>query len=253
MRGVFDTVNYLARQTLPFRGHRDSGGIFSDQQGNDGNFRNLIRLLASRDELFQKALLTSPKNATYLSSTVQNEVIASMHKIALEKFLMKLKESEFFTILADESGDSGKEQMSIAIRFIDNEEGKITKAFIMLLDRVLNDEVRTSLTQLFEFYAVDMNGSIQMFYAEVEMWQKRLKNMVEKPKSALDHLKSCPKDLFPNVFTLLKICNVIPVTTADVERSFSKMKQLKTEDRNATGEERLNGLMFLSIHRNIEV
>lgn len=118
---------------------------------------------------------------------------------------------------------------------------------------VLSDKIRTSLKHLFEFYSEDMNGSIQMFFAEVEMWQKRLTNMIEKPKTAMDHLKNCPKDLFPNVFTLLKIYIVIPVTTADVERSFSKMKQLKTDDRNSTGEERLNGLMFLSIHRNIEV
>lgn len=92
-----------------------------------------------------------------------------------------------------------------------------------------------------------------MFVAEVEMWQKRLANMTKKPKTAMDHLKNCPKDLFPNIHTLLKIFSVIPVTTADVERSFSKMKQLKTDDRNTTAEERLNGLMFLSIHRDIEV
>mgnify|MGYP003531137468 FL=1 len=120
-------------------------------------------------------------------------------------------------------------------------------------DWLLSDDVKLSLDHLFYFYADDLNGTLQMFLAEVEMWQKRLKNLAEKPKTAIDHLKNCPQQLFPNVFTLLKIYNVIPVTTADIERSFSKMKQLKTDDRNTTGEERLNGLMFLSIHRDIEV
>lgn len=106
LKGIFDTINYLARQSLPFRGHRDSGGIFNDQQGiNDGNFRNLIRLLASRDDFFRNALESSPKNATYLSSTMQNEIIVIMNEIALTKLLQKVIKSEFFSILADESSD----------------------------------------------------------------------------------------------------------------------------------------------------
>ena len=136
LKGVFDTINYLARQSLPFRGHRDSGGIFNHQLSiNDGNFRNLIRLLASRDEFFRKAAESSPKNATYLSGTMQNEIIVIMNEIALRKLLQKVKKSEFFTILADESSDaSGKEQMSIGLRFIDIDDGNIVEAFLMLIE-----------------------------------------------------------------------------------------------------------------------
>ena len=120
-------------------------------------------------------------------------------------------------------------------------------------DWLFRDEVQDSLKHLFHFYAGQLNGSLQMFFGEVEMWQKRLRNSTEKPQTAMGHLKTCPQEMFPNVFTLLKIYNVIPVTTAEVERSFSQMKQLKTDDRNTTGEERLNGLMFLSIHRDVKV
>lgn len=118
---------------------------------------------------------------------------------------------------------------------------------------LLSREVQNSLMHLYHFYVEDLNGSLQMFFGEVEMWQKRLGNATVKPRTSMEHLKTCPQEMFPNVFRLLKIYNVIPITTADVERSFSKMKQLKTDDRNTTGEERLNGLMFLSIHRDTEV
>lgn len=59
--------------------------------------------------------------------------------------------------------------------------------------------------------------------------------------------------IFPNVNKLLKIYNTIPVTTAQIERSFSKLGLVKTDLRNSTGQERLDGLLFLSIHRNIDV
>ena len=135
-------------------------------------------------------------------------------------------------------------------------ENSVLSSFKNLMfnpDWLFRDEVQDGLKHLFHFYTGDLNGSLQMFFGEVEMWQKRLRNSTEKPQTAMDHLQTCPQEMFPNVFTLLKIYNVIPVTTADVERSFSQMKQLKTDDRNTTGEERLNGLMFLSIHRDIKV
>ena len=38
--------------------------------------------------------------------------------------------------------------------------------------------------------------------------------------------------IFPNISTLAKICRVIPVQTADVERTFSHLKLIKTRVRN---------------------
>ena len=38
--------------------------------------------------------------------------------------------------------------------------------------------------------------------------------------------------IFPNISTLAKICRVIPVQTADVERTFSQLKLIKTRVRN---------------------
>ena len=54
-------------------------------------------------------------------------------------------------------------------------------------------------------------------------------------------------DMFPNVLVAYKILLTIPVTVASAERSFSKLKLLKTYLRSTMTQERLNGLAILSI------
>jgi len=46
---------------------------------------------------------------------------------------------------------------------------------------------------------------------------------------------------------------VTPITTATVERSNSSPRFVKTVYRNNMGEERLNALLLLFIHRDIEL
>jgi len=45
----------------------------------------------------------------------------------------------------------------------------------------------------------------------------------------------------------------LPVTTASSERYFSSLRRLKTYLRNTTGENRLNGLAVMNIHRDLVV
>ncbi|KAJ8881868.1 hypothetical protein PR048_018354 [Dryococelus australis] len=73
----------------------------------------------------------------------------------------------------------------------------------------------------------------------------------ELPKDAITALMKCEEILFPNLHILLKILATLPVTAASLERSFSTLKRLKTYLRNSTGEDRLNGLARMSIHRSI--
>jgi len=52
------------------------------------------------------------------------------------------------------------------------------------------------------------------------------------------------KPMFPNLHTLANVCMSLPVGTASVERSFSKMKMIKTRLRNKLSEK---SLMKISI------
>ncbi|GBO00546.1 hypothetical protein AVEN_210133-1 [Araneus ventricosus] len=73
------------------------------------------------------------------------------------------------------------------------------------------------------------------------------------PKTAISSLEKCDKTSFPNIYTLLKLLAVLPVSVATVERSFSSLRRLKTYLRNTTSESRLNGLILLSIHRDLKI
>ena len=52
---------------------------------------------------------------------------------------------------------------------------------------------------------------------------------------------------FPEECIAFLLFVTIPVTTASDERSFSKLKLIKTYLRNSMGQERLRNLAFLSI------
>uniref|UniRef100_A0A2S2Q762 Uncharacterized protein n=1 Tax=Sipha flava TaxID=143950 RepID=A0A2S2Q762_9HEMI len=58
-----------------------------------------------------------------------------------------------------------------------------------------------------------------------EYWNKE-KNDV--PDTALNSLEHCDKDMFPTIYSLLKILASFTVSIASAERSFSPLKKIKT-------------------------
>ena len=54
-------------------------------------------------------------------------------------------------------------------------------------------------------------------------------------------------EMFPHLSDLAKVSLSIPVGTASVERSFSRMKMIKTRLRNRLGEQNLAHLMRIAI------
>lgn len=90
---------------------------------------------------------------------------------------------------------------------------------------------------------------------ETEIWkQKWEEEQGDKvPETALSSLQVCNADLFPNVRKVLEVLCVLPVTSAEPERSFSTLRRLKNWMRSTTSETRLNGLAALNIHREIDV
>jgi hypothetical protein len=73
-----------------------------------------------------------------------------------------------------------------------------------------------------------------------------------KPDTVIETLKHCD-EFFPIIKTLLYLYTTIPVTTASVERSFSSLRRLKNYLRSTMGQERLNDLVVLNIHKNIPI
>lgn len=59
--------------------------------------------------------------------------------------------------------------------------------------------------------------------------------------------------IFPNMTELLKTYGTLPVSTATVERSFSKLKLVKNKLRTLCSEERLSDLLLLAVKKDVPV
>ena len=68
----------------------------------------------------------------------------------------------------------------------------------------------------------------------------------------LNHLKEKKlEEVFPNMWMALRIAVTLPVTVTSAERSFSKLKLLKTYLRSTMSQARLNGLALMSVNQEV--
>lgn len=74
----------------------------------------------------------------------------------------------------------------------------------------------------------------------------------DKNMGPIDILKVLKQvDCFPNAIVAYRILLTIPVTVATAEKSFSKLKLLKSYMRSTMSQERLNGLAMIAIENDI--
>ncbi|CAN1168171.1 Zinc finger MYM-type protein 1 [Linum perenne] len=85
-------------------------------------------------------------------------------------------------------------------------------------------------------------------YGELKLLQYFLPKEILHPLEILNYLKRV--DCFPNAFIVYRILLTILVTVATAERSFSKLKLLKSYMRSTMSQERLNGLAMVAIENN---
>lgn len=61
------------------------------------------------------------------------------------------------------------------------------------------------------------------------------------------------KTIFPNLFMLIKIGVTLPVSSYSPERTFSKLKLVKTRLRSTIGENRLEDLIRITCESDIDI
>lgn len=114
-------------------------------------------------------------------------------------------------------------------------------------------DINETVDEFFNQWPNMFNTNEDVVKREALLWQQKWISANETPKCFIESLNLCSKSIFPNVYDMLKICATIPVTTATAERSFSTLKRLKTYLRNTISEDRLNGLVQMNIHREIDI
>ena len=79
-------------------------------------------------------------------------------------------------------------------------------------------------------------------------WQRRVDAGNEIPDAFVTAITAVSKEEFPNIYTLLCIACVLPITSCEAERSFSTLRQTKTYLRNSMLTPRLSALILMAQH-----
>ena len=156
---LLDATLYLSKQNLAFRGHAESikrvRGLEKPQPEEhsclgkppqEGNFLELVKLLAKYDAPLAKHLATAPKNASYLSPQIQNEFIGAIANAIQERIIAEIKEAHYYGIIMDSTIDiSHVDQLSFCIRYVDS-QFKIQERFLLF-----NDIKKSDSESLFQY------------------------------------------------------------------------------------------------------
>ena len=131
METLVETVILCGQQNCALRGHRDDEKHESEDSTNAGNFRAFLQYRVNGgDTVLEEHLKSAPKNATYKSKTIQNELVQIIGDYIQKKIVQDINESGgYFSVSADEVRDtSNKEQLAVTLRFLDL-SGKIMLGF----------------------------------------------------------------------------------------------------------------------------
>ena len=115
LKTILEVLLLCSQQEIALRGHDESM-----KSPNRGNFLEILKLIASHDEVVRDRLTCGPKNAMYTSPNIQNELLDIMGGMVQTNICHKIQEAGLFSILVDESKDSSKkEQLTLVLRCID--------------------------------------------------------------------------------------------------------------------------------------
>ncbi|KAH9733977.1 TTF-type domain-containing protein [Citrus sinensis] len=142
---------------------------------------------------------------------------------------------------------------SIKIRFQQFELYESIFGFLFSFEKLKSlddDSLKNSCMHLEKSLKHDMFSNIDGLYlfSELKVLKEVLQFKINTPLDILNYIKKIGS--FPNAFVAYRILLTMHVTVASAERSFSKLKLIKSFLRSTMSQERLNGLAMLSIEKD---
>lgn len=130
---------------------------------------------------------------------------------------------------------------------------RIIQSFLLLTVRanwisMPDEEAKEAVCILCDFYGEDedqLKTELKVFHSRFPA--KNLKEMFAMLRENRGQL------IFPTFMKMIQIYTTLLVTTASVERSFSKLKIIKHKLRSLCGEERLSDLLLLATENGIQI
>ena len=138
---IIETAIFCAQNSTAFRGHRDDGDLGKKETqhaaiaGEQGIFRALLSFrVKSGDTNLKEHLETAGKNATFISKTIQNDIIESLGCYIQNRIFERVAKAKYFSILCDETTDvSTQQQLSICLRYFDDEILAVREDFVTFI------------------------------------------------------------------------------------------------------------------------
>lgn len=135
LKTVAEILLLCSQQEIALRGHRES-----PTSVDRGNFLEILKLVANHDQIIHHRLTDGPRNATYTSAEIQNELLNVMGGMVQKKISVAAQKAGLYSILADESKNCSKrEQLAIVLRYVDVDTGSILEHFLTYVEAVSLD------------------------------------------------------------------------------------------------------------------
>lgn len=124
--------------------------------------------------------------------------------------------------------------------------------FLSELNRLTQSEIAKNAQNIINIYKSDFESSLEIELLQFQEFCKIYLDFDSNGKKSKEQaMYSCiiekgVQDCFPNVETLLKLYLTLMISNCSGERSFSKLKRIKNENRTSMTERRLNNLTRMS-------
>ena len=112
---------------------------------------------------FKEHLLNGPKNARYISKTIQNEILGIAADQIREFYRGCLRKSPHFSIMADEVTSHGKEILAVCVRFLEVDHSDFkTKPHkheaLCFLTRITGESIAESILKVIENHQINIKN-----------------------------------------------------------------------------------------------
>ena len=115
IKTIAEVLLLCGRQELGLRGHREGS-----ESVNPGNFLEILHLVAQHDPLVKCRIDNGPRNSTYTSPDIQNDMLGVMAGLIQEQICNEVRKAGVYSILTDETKDCSKaEQLAVVLKYVD--------------------------------------------------------------------------------------------------------------------------------------
>ena len=150
LRSIVECVLFCGKQGISFRGHRDDAT--ASDPTHRGNFISLLRFRAQSDDVLRRFIESAPKNSTYTSKTVQNDLIDLCGQYIRECTSAPVMKNNFFSVIADEVTDSSNNHSVLGVSH------RLLEVFFdfVQLDRTNSETVCRKLVECYTSRGIDL-------------------------------------------------------------------------------------------------